>query len=129
MIGRNVNDDASCREANDAIREATREVRLVQATDDRNTVAARVADRAQKLKNFAANTRIETRHRFIGDDHVRLLRKCARNGHALLLAARQGVGTLVRLREQANAVKAFKREKLIGLRKRTQPATPRRYMP
>ena len=40
MIGRHVNDDAARCEANDAISEATRELRLVQATDDRNAVAA-----------------------------------------------------------------------------------------
>ena len=71
---------------------------------------------------------IEARYRLVGDDEIRLLRQRSCDRDALLLAARQPVGALAGVFEQADAIEALQGEQRVPPLEAAQPAAPRRDM-
>ncbi len=61
----------------------------MQADDCRDFVFA--ADAVDQFKNSSCRGGIETRHRFVGENCMRMLRERARDADALLFAAGQFV--------------------------------------
>ena len=84
FVGRIVENDMAARETDNALAEFKRVFDLMQIADHRN--AGLLADALQEPEHDARGLRIEARHRFVGQDHGRTLRQCARDANALLLA-------------------------------------------
>lgn len=60
---------------------------LMETANHGDSVVTRMADRTQQFENFASNAGIETGHRLVCNDDLRLLRQGSGDGHALLLAS------------------------------------------
>ncbi len=82
-----VDHDMTGRQSNDAIGETTCQLDLMQADDRGDIVFA--ANAVDQFENANCRGGIETRHRFVGKNCVRMLCECPRDAYALLLAAGQ----------------------------------------
>ena len=89
---RAVEDDAAGRHADQAVAIAARQFERVQVADHGDAVVA--VDALQRVHDDAGVARIERGDRLVGQNDLRLLHQRARDGDALLLAARQAVGAL-----------------------------------
>jgi hypothetical protein len=78
------------------------------ADDERE--AALGIDRLQDAHDVGGEGGIEARRGLVGQDHRRRLRQCARDGDALLLAARQRVGAANRQMGEAHLAQAVEGE-------------------
>ena len=75
-------------------------VRIVGDEDDGVTLGMQVLEQRQ---HFLAGVRIERAGGFVRQDHLGAVHQRARNRHALLLSARQLIGTVLRAVAQAQA--------------------------
>jgi len=73
----------------------------VEGRDDRDAVL--LVDPAQELHHGVGQRGVDARHRLVGQDHRRLLEQRPRDGHALLLAARERVYPATGETVEANA--------------------------
>jgi hypothetical protein len=71
--------------------------------------AATARDAAEGLHHQAAVREIETRHRLVGEHHARILREQPGDRDALLLTARERVGTLPHALDEPHVVEAPQR--------------------
>ena len=74
-------------EHRDAVADRLDDLHLVR--DDHDGHAQLAVDPAQKLENLARRVRVERGGRLVAEQYLRVGRQCARDGHALLLAARE----------------------------------------
>src|ERR1700722_2753045 len=70
------------------------DARVMRYNDDGCAVI--VSGIAQQFDDLFAMAPIEGAGRLVGEEQLRLLDECAADGHALLLAAGQGAGSLIR---------------------------------
>ncbi len=118
FIDRGVDHDMTGRQSNDAIGETTCQLDLMQADDRRDIVFA--ADAVDQFKNSSCRGGIETRHRFVGKNCMRMLRERPRDADALLLAAGQLVRPAQRSIQQLHPVERFESQPTLGVPRRQQ---------
>ena len=98
-----VADDAALLERDDALAERGHDLGVVGGHHDRH---AELVDPQQELEDLPADQRVEVAGRFVGDDQARVVDEGPGDGRALLLAARQLRGDLLRLRRSARPAPA-----------------------
>ena len=114
-----VEHDLAVAEADDAVGPRDGEVDLVQAADDGEPLVG--GDLADERHHLVARLGVERGDRLVGEEDARVLHEGAGDRHALLLAARQGVGALVGAVEQPDAVEVPEGGEPARLRVRPQP--------
>jgi hypothetical protein len=90
-----------------------REARLMQRAHDRH--ASRMRDVAHQGQDRNCRAGVEARDRLIREQDLALLRECARDRNPLLLPARQGISTLMKVIREAHRRKGVSRPRHILL--------------
>ena len=111
-VGRGVEDDLAVAETDDAVGPGEREVDLVQAAHDGQSLVD--GDLADERHDLLARLGVERGDGLVGEQDLGVLHERAGDGDALLLSAGEGVGALVGAVEQADAVEVVERLQLRG---------------
>src|SRR2546428_1071171 len=118
--GRPVEGDAPLTNADDAGRVGQRRLELVLAHDEREPMLA--IDRLENVHDAAGERGIEAGGGFVGQNDRGPLGEGARDGHTLLLAARERVGAAAGEVYQPHLCEARARELAVGVREAPEHA-------
>src|SRR5882672_7392134 len=118
--GRPVEGEAPLAKADDAARVGQRRLELVLAHDQREPLLA--IDRLEDVHDAAGERGIEARGGLVGQDDRGPLGQGARDGHPLLLTARESVGAAVDEMREADLREARMRQLAVGVRKAPEQA-------
>src|SRR5437899_1489291 len=118
--GRTVEGDAPLTKADDAGRVGQRRLELVLAHDEREPMLA--IDRLENVHDAAGERGIEAGGGFVGQNDRGPLGEGARDGHSLLLAARERVGAAAGEVYQPHLCEARARELAVGVREAPEHA-------
>ncbi len=121
-----VEDHAAVRHADQPVAIAARQIERMQVAQHGDAVMA--VDALQRVHHDARVARIERGDRLVGQNDLRLLHQRARDGDALLLAAREAVGALGGEAGDVELLERGERERDVALGPELQRRAQRRDM-